>query len=174
MKPFFIAALLLLLNSATFAGECRVQLEPLLAEQDLKPSTVLFEICRSEAEDGDTESLYWVSFFYFGLLESTLDTQRAVQAVNTSAEMGYTKAQYWMGWQSEIGGHLTHDLVAALEWYERAAKSDHWMALDRLEKAYRNGELGLVADEAKAQQYAVRQRCYNKSLNTDAHCVGAD
>ena len=173
MKPFFVAALLLLLNSAAFAGECRVQLEPLLAEQDMKPSPALFQICRSEADAGDAESLYWVSFFYFGLLESAIDTKRAVQAVNTSAEMGYAKAQYWMGWQSEIGGHLPQDLVAALEWYEKAAKSDDWMALDRLEKAYRNGELGLEADEAKAQQYATRQHCYNKSLNADAHCVGA-
>jgi TPR repeat protein len=167
MKPFFIAALLLLLNSAAFAGECRVQLEPLLVEQDMKPSPALFEICQSEAEAGDAESLYWVSFFYFGLLESTLDTQRAVQVVNASAEMGYAKAQYWMGWQSEIGGDLPQDLVAALEWYEKAAKSDDWMALDRLERAYRNGELGLEADEAKAQQYAELDKC--STLNSRLH-----
>jgi hypothetical protein len=173
MKPFFIGAWLFLLNSAAFAGECRVQLEPLLAEQEMKPSPALFEICRSEADAGDAESLYWVSFFYFGLLESTLDTQRALKAVNTSAEMGYARAQYWMGWQSEIGGDLPQDMVAALEWYERAAKSDNWMALDRLERAYRNGELGLEADEAKAQQYAARQICYDKSLNTDACKAGA-
>ena len=173
MKPLLLITFLLLLSSSVFAGDCRAQLEPFLVESDSKPSSVLFELCQSEADAGDAESLYWVSFFYFGLLESTLDEQRGVQVTSASADMGYGKAQFWMGWQSEIGGLLSQDLAVALEWYEKAAESDHWMALDRLERAYRKGELGLEVNEAKAQYFAARQRCYNKSLNTDASDAGA-
>lgn len=150
-----------------------MQLEPYVARQDSKPSLDVFELCRSEAEAGDAESLYWVSFFYFGLLESTLDEQRGVQATSESADLGYEGAQFWMGWQSEVGGHLPQDPVVALGWYEKAAESGHWMALDRLAKAYRNGELGLEIDEVKAQEYATRQDCYNKSLNKEASKAGS-
>ena len=159
MKTSVLTGLMLLeVSSRAFAGECREELEPLLLTERPEATIALFDACQAEADSGDAEALYWVSFFYFGLLESTLDERRGTQSVTASAEKGYAQAQYWMGWQSEIGGFLPQDFAAAVNWYERAANSNNWMALERLSKAYRNGELGLEPDGARAEQYAARRR----------------
>jgi TPR repeat protein len=152
-----IAIMVLQMTSRALASECREQLEPLLVSEQPKATVALFEVCKAEAAAGDAEALYWVSFFYFGLLEYTSDERRGVESTTASAEKGYAQAQYWMGWQSEIGGLLPQDAVAAVAWYKRAAESNNWLALERLSRAYRNAELGLERDIARAEQYAARR-----------------
>jgi TPR repeat protein len=159
MKTSLLTVVVLLqMMSRALAGECRERLEPLLASEQPKATVALFEVCQVAAAAGDGEALYWVSFFYFGLLESTPDERRGVESVAASAEKGYALAQYWMGWQSEIGEWLPQDAAAAIAWYEKAADSNHWLALERLSRAYRNGELGLEPDAERAEQYAARRR----------------
>jgi len=71
-----------------------------------------------------------------------------------------TQAQYWMGWQQELGNHLPQDDVAALAWYEKSAAGGFWMGYDRLARAYRNGELGVAVDLQKADYYLLqKQKC---------------
>ena len=48
-------------------------------------------------------------------------------------------------------------LWAARDWYERSAASGFCMASDRMARAYRNGELGLEADPAKAESFTCKK-----------------
>jgi TPR repeat protein len=153
MKTLLIIGLAVL-STAVGASECKARLEPLLASKADQGADAAFELCEVEANAGDAEALYYLSFFYFGPLGAEPDEARGVEVIRSSAEKGYAVAQYWMGWQSEVGSHLPQSDEAALEWYQKAAQSDYSLAMERLEKAYRNGELGLQVDEEMAQRYS--------------------
>jgi TPR repeat protein len=153
MKFSPLLAIVLAFSSGSFAGECKKAVEPLLNDGSLDCAATYFEICEAEADEGQPEALYYLSFFYFGLPGIEPDSKKGVEAVRTSAELGYGLAQYWMGWQHEVGTHLPQDSALAVSWYKRAAGSEEWLAYERLAKAYRNGELGLPVDEALAEQY---------------------
>ena len=143
--------LLLVMSGAAQASECRTRLEPLLNAEEPKDSRSVFELCEAEATAGDAEAMYYVSFFYFGFDGFGRDTEKGVALARAAAEKGYAQAQYWLGWQHEIGGHLPQDNAAALEWYRRSAASGYCMASDRLARAHKNGELGLTADPTQVQ-----------------------
>lgn len=153
MKTYVLSALLIFSTTAS-AGECKSQLESLLVSDTDESSPEVLALCQAESESGDAEATYHLSFFYFGTVGTEVDKRRGVELVREAAEKGYALAQYWMGWQSEIGQHLEKDDVAAVDWYQKAAESENWMALDRLERAYRNGELGLDVDKVRALEFS--------------------
>jgi TPR repeat protein len=148
-----IAVVLLFTCGLAFGAECKARIMPLMDSPQTDPKAA-FDVCSTEAATGDAEALYYVSFFYFGLNGFERDEVKAVSATRSSAEKGYPQAQYWMGWQHEIGDHLPQDNKAALNWYEMAASAGFPMAFDRLARAYRNGELGVSVDLVKADHYA--------------------
>ena len=124
-----------------------------MEDGDLDSAATHFEICKVEANNGQPEALYYLSFFYFGLPGIEPDLEKGVEVVRASAELGFGLAQYWMGWQHEVGMHLPQDFPSALSWYQKAAASEEWLAYQRLAKAYRNGELGLPIDGTLAKQF---------------------
>jgi TPR repeat protein len=162
MKTISIAAALFTFSTYAFAGECRARLEPMLDAEKVENSRSVFDLCAAEAGQGDAEALYFVSFFYFGFDAFARDESKGLAAARSSAEKGYAEAQYWMGWQHEIGNHLPRNEASALQWYEKSAASGFWMALDRLARAHRNGELGLSVDTAKAEYYSKQRQKANK------------
>jgi uncharacterized protein len=126
---------------------------------DEKPqnSRSVFDLCAAEAAQGDAEAMYFVSFFYFGFDGFERDESRGIALTRSAAEKGYAQAQYWMGWQHEMGGHLQQDHSAARLWYGRSAAAGFCMASHRIARAYRNGELGLQANPAKAQSFGCKK-----------------
>jgi TPR repeat protein len=100
-----------------------------------------FEIWEQMAADGDARQ------------------QVAMQHVRAGAEGGYPVAQSFMGWVVETGDGtmaVTGD-EAALGWWRKGAQGGHCTAVRRMSRAYRNGELGLERDAAKADAWAARE-----------------
>ena len=160
MRNVAVAVWLFALAHVAVAGDCKSRLEPLLNANRAENVRPVFDICKAEAAAGDAEALYFVSFFYFGLGGLENNPTQAVAATRASADKGYPQAQYWMGWQQELGNHLPQDDVAALAWYEKSAAGGFWMGYDRLARAYRNGELGVAVDLQKADYYLLqKQKC---------------
>jgi len=148
----------MLVSTVAIGGECKTQIEPLLPSGQFDSESI-FHLCAAEAATGDAEALYFVSFFYFGSNDFAHDPTKGVQAVLAAADKGYAQAQFWMGWQYESGGHLPRDYKAALNSYRAAAESDHALAISRLERVYRNGELGVRPNAAVADAYAKKRSC---------------
>jgi TPR repeat protein len=145
------------------AGQCRAALRPLLlqAKPDQERLARARHICRAEADAGDPEAAYQLSFFYLGLV--TWDVEEATSIILTAAETGVSEAQYWLAWQYETGPLLPNDSSRALRWYEVAAENEHRLALARLAVAYENGELGLEVDGRRASLLRARAaRCGKK------------
>ncbi len=157
MKAFH-CYLALMLSASAVGGECKDQLDALLASKTREGIRQVLDLCQAEAKAGDAASSYHLSSFYFGGIGVPIDELEAVRLVRQSAEWGYPLAQFWMGWQSELGEHVPKDNDAALQWYEKAAQAGQGLAMDRLEKAYRTGELGLAVDHRRAKTYA-REPC---------------
>ncbi|MSR08213.1 MAG: hypothetical protein EXR82_01550 [Gammaproteobacteria bacterium] len=104
---------------AASAGTCRALVRPLLldaqpAPEDLQRAQAL---CRAEAEAGDAEAIYQLSFFALGL-GGNWQPEEAIPLIRSAADRGVTEAQYWLAWQSESGPELPHDPAIALGWYE--------------------------------------------------------
>jgi TPR repeat protein len=140
--------------------QCRAELRPLLLQANPNQERLLQirHICQVEADAGDPEAAYQLSFFYLGLV--TWDVEKATSLILTAAQMGISEAQYWLAWQYEAGPLLPHDRPQALRWYELAAGNEHRLALARLAQAYENGELGLEADARRAIRFRARaERC---------------
>jgi TPR repeat protein len=145
-------------------GECRVTLRPLLLQQnpDSAQLSAIRELCQREANAGDPEAVYQLSFFFLGL--DSWDPDKASALILTAAEGGVPEAQYWLAWQYDSGPLLPNDPVLALQWYQVSAEKDHRLALERLAEAYTVGALGLQPDRKKASQFrALAARCAEES-----------
>ncbi len=143
------------------AGECRSLLRPLLLKADPAPEALerVRSVCSAEADAGDAEATYQLSFFSLGLAGNWQPAQ-AIPLIRSAADRGVTEAQYWLAWQSETGPELPHDPAVALGWYEKAAAGRHRLALKRLADAWERGELGLPVDARKALEFRVQiRRC---------------
>jgi len=70
-----------------------------------------------------------------------------------AAQQGNAEAQWHAGsiYEKGLRPFVSSD-PNAVTWYARAAEQGHHQARQRLARAYRCGELGLPASEAKAQQ----------------------
>jgi TPR repeat protein len=145
-------------------GECRVTLHPLLLQQnpDAAHLRAIRELCQREADAGDPEAVYQLSFFFLGL--DSWDPEQASALIMTAAEDGVPEAQYWLAWQYDSGPLLPNDPVLALQWYQASSEKDHRLALERLAEVYAVGELGLHPDRKKASQLRARAaRCAEES-----------
>ena len=160
----FSAALLSVLLAGAapaLAGECRAQVRPLLLASNPAPEALqqVQSLCRAEADAGDAEATYQLSFFALGL-GGHWQPEQAIPLIRSAADRGVTEAQYWLAWQSESGPELPHDPAIALGWYEKAAAGRHRLALQRLADAWERGELGLPVNARKALDYRVQiRRC---------------
>jgi TPR repeat protein len=146
---------------AASAGECRALLRPLLLNANPAPEALeqVRAVCQSEADAGDADATYQLSFFSLGL-SGTWQPETAIPLIRSAADRGVTEAQYWLAWQSETGPELPHDPAVALGWYEKAAAGRHRLALQRLADAWERGELGLPVDTRKALDYRTQiRRC---------------
>lgn len=171
--PRFPSLLLVLLSAApaaSLAGDCRSLVRPLLLQAEPEPVQLARarSLCGAEAEAGDPEATYQLSFFSLGL-GGAWRPEEAIPLIRSAADEGVTEAQYWLAWQSEAGPALPHDRAIALNWYERAADGNHRLALQRLADAWDRGELGLPVNGRKALELRARiRRCEEKTaLNRD-------
>lgn len=165
LHPSFLVCLLLSgLTSATAlgaAGNCRALLRPLLLQTTPDPDELgqVKSVCSAEADAGDADATYQLSFFYLGLA-GNWQPEQAIPLIRSAADRGITEAQFWLAWQSETGPELPHDQAIALAWYEKAAAGRHRLALQRMADAWELGELGLPADTRKALEYRAQiRRC---------------
>jgi TPR repeat protein len=141
-------------------GNCRATLRPLMLQQDLDETqlTSVRELCQREADAGDPEAIYQLSFFFLGL--TSWDPVQATSLILAAAERDVPEAQYWLAWQYDSGPLLPNDARLALHWYQAAAENEHRLALERLAEAYAAGELGLPVDGRMASQFRARAaRC---------------
>ena len=112
------------------------------------------------AQEGDTRALYHLGIMnMFGIGGAEFEQNLAMQRIRAAADAGYAQAQSYLGFVAENGdGALARrgDEVA-LSWWRKGAQGNHCVAIRRMAKAYRNGELGLEADAAKAAEWAARE-----------------
>lgn len=157
--------LLAALASATVsAGECRGLMRPLLLQRRSDAAVVenALAACQSEADAGDPMATYQLALARLGV-NGRFEPETAIPMIREAAEGGVSEAQYWLAWQYEAGPLLSHDILTALGWYERAAGRNHKLAIARLAEAYERGELGLATDAGKALEFRARQaRCARK------------
>lgn len=164
-SPCLLSSLLLIgLTSGpvpALAGDCRALLRPLLLETDPAAQELarVRSLCTAEADAGDAEATYQLSFFSLGL-GGTWQPEQALPLIRSAADRGISEAQYWLAWQSEAGPALPHDPAIALGWYQKAAAGRHRLALQRLADAWERGELGLPADTRKSLEFRAQiRRC---------------
>ncbi len=115
-----------------------------------------FAIWSELAEGGDAASRYHLGIMHmYGLGGALFDQAIAVRMIYDSATAGHYAAQSLMGVLSEKsdGTLLPRDRKDALKWYRKGAENGHCAAVRRMEKAYRNGGLGLAVDEQQAQAW---------------------
>lgn len=110
---------------------------------------------------------------YFGLAQMYAtgegvprDLVQAREWMTKAAETGHARAIQGLA-RSYIDGGLAlsaEDRASpqALRWIQAAAAIDSLPAIDRLAVAYRKGELGVVADVKKAEEYEARARALRK------------
>jgi len=89
------------------------------------------------------------------------DYSKALQAWNTAAAAGESRAQYSLGYLYQFGLGVTADFATARDWYEKAAAQNNPDALYALGILYEAGR-GVPRDLAQAMDY------YRKAANTGA------
>lgn len=155
-------AITLLLGLAAGPGhadDCRTVVRPLLLSAAPAPTDVAAARtqCTAEAAAGSADARYQLAFFSLGL-GGEWSPDAAIPLIRTAADAGVSEAQYWLAWQAEEGPLLAHDQATALGWYRLAAAANHRLALDRLARAYEQGELGLTPDPREALRLRARIR----------------
>ncbi len=109
------------------------------------------------AESGDIEGKLKLAELYAKGEGVEQDFAKSLALVQEIAEEGYAPAQYQMGLLFEHGSWgVTPDPVLAYRWYQKAADQEHFFSVDRLYRAHRDGELGMVP--APEQTAAWKQR----------------
>ena len=111
------------------------------------------------AQAGDTRANYHMGIMnMYGLGGAEFEQHVGVGNVRLAAENGYPIAQSLMGFLVERSDGTmvkTGDEVA-LDWWRKGAEGNHCTAVRRMVKIYRNGELGVAADPAKATEWETR------------------
>ena len=164
---YALMAVLLVGSGQAFAGECNSSTATTLLEGADSSEEVLaaFESCKAQAATDNAAAKYYLALFYFDP-RFGVDEEKAVELILAAAEDGFTRAQFWMGWQHEKGVHLGPDKEAARNWYQRAADLGDRFAQERLFQAYQNGEIGLEPDAAKAQHFqTLSEQCCKAAGN---------
>ena len=106
INPRLLSSLLLLALSTgavpALAGDCRALLRPLLLAAKPAPDALdrVRSVCQAEADAGDAEATYELSFFSLGL-GGNWQPGQAIPLIRSAADRGVTEAQYWLagtGW----------------------------------------------------------------------------
>lgn len=87
--------------------------------------------------------------YYQGRNGKKQDRSKAVLWYRKSAEQGYHKAQFSLGYCYNYGKGVTRDFIEAVEWYKKAVEQGNAYAQYNLGVCYNNGE-GVVKDKKKA------------------------
>lgn len=87
--------------------------------------------------------------YYKGRNGKKQDRSKAVMWYRKSAEQGYHKAQFSLGYCYNYGKGVTRDYIEAVEWYKKAVEQDNAYAQYNLGVCYNNGE-GVIRDKEKA------------------------
>lgn len=87
--------------------------------------------------------------YYKGRNGKKQDRSKAVMWYRKSAEQGYHKAQFSLGYCYNYGKGVTRDFIEAVEWYQKAVEQGNAYAQYNLGVCYNNGE-GVVKDKKKA------------------------
>lgn len=85
------------------------------------------------------------------LLRAAEMNSDALALYRLSAEQGEAAGEFGLGRMYADGLGVPRNPALALEWYRKAAKKNHWPALDALARAHRAGDLGLAKDVAQAE-----------------------
>ncbi|MCL7929609.1 tetratricopeptide repeat protein [Halomonas llamarensis] len=108
----------------------------------------LFKRC---AEAGHPDALSVYGHMLFHRSSSPQDKARGARYVVEAAHAGDLKAQYQVAKIYEYGcAQYPRRDEYAVTWYARAAEAGHYLAAERLARAYRQGELGLALDTEQA------------------------
>lgn len=87
--------------------------------------------------------------YYKGRNGKKQDRSKAVVWYRKSAEQGYHKAQFSLGYCYNYGKGVTRDYIEAVEWYKKAVEQGNAYAQYNLGVCYNNGE-GVSKDKEKA------------------------
>ena len=135
--------------------------------RDVKhPSFVhAYSIWSQLAKDGDTRANYHMGMMnMFGLGGAEFEQSVGINNIRIAANGGYPIAQSFMGFlvESSDGSLVRTGDELALSWWRKGADGNHCAGIRRLAKAYKNGDLSLSADAAKAAEWEVRTKTCDK------------
>jgi TonB family protein len=91
------------------------------------------------AREGDVDALFRLSLLLSGRAKNDVDRQRALAVLSNAAAKGNAAAQYELGKRYEKGDGVEKSPDEAMQWYERAAKQEYILAVQRL-------RLGVLTD----------------------------
>ncbi|SDZ96999.1 TPR repeat [Oribacterium sp. KHPX15] len=118
-------------------------------EGDYTKAKELFE---KAAEDGNTDSMYWLGLMYHDGEGVSQDYAKAKEWYEKAAEGGYVGAMNNLGDMYRNGEGVSQDYVKAKEWYEKAAEGGSTSGMFNLGDMYHDGE-GVSQDYAKAKEW---------------------
>ena len=110
---------------------------------------------RLAADQGHAAAQFYLGAMYGSARGVTRSYKAAIWWYSKSAAQGYRDALYPMAFAYEYGIGVAGgiNLPVAIEWYVKSADAGVWQAMERLGKAYKNGELGLTVDVDKAKEW---------------------
>ncbi|MBL1270475.1 MAG: sel1 repeat family protein [Halomonas sp.] len=124
----------------------------------------LFKRC---AEAGHPDALSVYGHMLFHRSQTPQDKARGARYVLEAAHAGDVKSQYQVAQIHEHGcAQYPRREDYAVTWYARAAQSGHYLAAERLARAYRLGELGLAVDGERAAYW--QRQADQSALNSVA------
>jgi TPR repeat protein len=112
------------------------------------------------AQAGDTRANYHMGIMnMYGIGGAEFEQQVGIRNVRIAAESGYPIAQSLMGFLVERsdGSMVKTGDELALSWWRKGAEGNHCIAIRRMAKIYKDGELGVEADEKQAAEWESRQ-----------------
>lgn len=108
---------------------------------------------RLAAEQGHAPAQFFLAAMYGSSRGVEQNFDLAVAWFQKSADQGYKDAFYPMAFANENGIGTEKNQAEALRWYKKSAEAGVWHAMDRIAKAYLNGQLGLAVDLDKAKEW---------------------
>lgn len=119
------------------------------------------------AEAGHPDALSVYGHMLFHRSSSPQDKARGARYVVEAAHAGDLKAQYQVAQIYENGcAQYPRRDEYAVTWYARAAQAGHFLAAERLARAYRQGQLGLAVDAEQAAFWQnLADQCTNRQVS---------
>ena len=84
------------------------------------------------ARKGDVDALFRLSLLLSETAKTDAERERALAVLANAAAKGNAAAQYELGRRYEKGEGIEKSLDEAMQWYERAAKQEYILAVQRL------------------------------------------